>query len=190
MQTSRMRCWAACALAIFATGCAQLKAPPYAADYEALDRLQASKPGSVAVATTQPTDPTQAVNRLSLRGSPLVSPSGTFAKYFEDALIRDLKEASAFDTTSRTRLDARILNNEISIGGFVTGTGFMEVELTVTRDAQQRLHKIYKANTTFESSFAGIVAIPAGQAAYPDLVRTMLRTIYSDPLFIAAVAKQ
>ena len=153
MQTSRMRCWAACALAIFATGCAQLKAPPYAADYEALDRLQASKPGSVAVATTQPTDPTQAVNRLSLRGSPLVSPSGTFAKYFEDALIRDLKEASAFDTTSRTRLDARILNNEISIGGFVTGTGFME------GSREGRSYRIIASQATRSNAGGGAVSL-------------------------------
>jgi hypothetical protein len=189
MKTLRLHCGAICALAIFATGCAQLKAPPYAADYEALDRLHASKPGTVAVATTQPTDPTQAVNKLSLRGAALLSPSGSFAKYFEDALIRDLKEVSSFDSSAATRLDSRILKNEISVGGFVTGTGVMEVELTVTRNAQQRLHKIYQVNTTFDSSFAGIVAIPAGQAAYPDLVRTMLRAIYSDPLFIAAVGK-
>jgi 2-hydroxychromene-2-carboxylate isomerase len=39
------------------TGCAPLMAPPYAADYEALDRLEATRPGMVAVAKAQPTDP-------------------------------------------------------------------------------------------------------------------------------------
>jgi len=189
MAISRLHGAAMCALTILATGCAQLKAPPYAADYEALDRLKAGSPAPVAVATVQPTDPAHRVNNLSLRGTGLGSPSGTFAKYLEDALIRDLKEISAYDANAKTRLDATIVTNEISVGGIVTGSGTMEVTLTVMRDGQKKLSKSYKANTSFESSFAGIVAIPAGQAAYPQLVRALLREVYSDPQFIAAIAK-
>lgn len=188
MAVTRMHGLAFSALAVLATGCAQLKAPPYAADYEALDRLKASKPASVAVVKVQPTDPNDPVNNLSLRGARLISPSGTFAKYLEDALVNDLKEVSAYDAKSGTRIDARILNNEISVANIVTGTGAMEVQIEVTREGAQRLKKIYKANTSFESSFAGIVAIPAGQAAYSDLVRTLLRQVYSDPQFTAALA--
>ncbi|MDM0111785.1 hypothetical protein QTI66_06460 [Variovorax sp. J22R133] len=187
MRTTRLHGLGMCALAVFATGCAQLKAPPYAADYEALDRLRATKPAAIAVATVQPTDPNDRVNNLSLRGARLVSPSGTFSRYLEDALIRDLKEVSAYDAQSKTRLDARILKNDINVAGIVTGTGFMEVEMVATRDGQQRLKKTYKANTSFESSLAGIVAIPAGQAAYSNLARALLREVYSDPQFIAAI---
>ena len=189
MAITRMHGVAFCALAVLATGCAQLKAPPYAADYEALDRLKASKPSAVAVVKVQPTDPNDPVNNLSLRGARLVSPSGTFAKYLEDALVGDLKEVSAYDAKSRTRIDARILGNEISVANIVTGTGAMEVQIEVTREGVQRLKKTYKANTSFESSFAGIVAIPAGQAAYSDLVRTLLRQVYSDPQFAAALGQ-
>lgn len=189
MAISRLHGVALCTLVVLTTGCAQLKAPPYAADYEALDRLKAGSPAPVAVATVQPTDPGHVVNNLSLRGTSLGSPSGTFAKYLEDALIRDLKDVSAYDANARTRLDATIVTNDISVGNIVTGTGTMEVALTVTRDAQKRLAKTYKTNIKFESSFAGMVAIPAGQAAYPQLVRALLRDIYSDPQFIAAVGK-
>lgn len=189
MAAMRLHGLGICALAVLATGCAQLKAPPYAADYEALDRLRASKPATVAVAKVQPTDPDDRVNNLSLRGARLVSPSGTFSKYLEDALTRDLREISAFDAQSRTQLDARILQNDINVSGIATGTGLMEVEVAVTRDGQQRLKKTYKADTTFESSFAGIVAIPAGQAAYTDLARTLLRKVYSDPQFVTAIGQ-
>ena len=65
----------------------------------------------------------------------------------------------------------------------------MEVELTVTRDDTRRLRKTYTARTTFESSFAGAVAIPKGQLEYANLVRTLLRQVYTDPAFIAAVGK-
>lgn len=65
----------------------------------------------------------------------------------------------------------------------------MEVELTVTRDGSQRLYKSYAARTTFESSFAGAVAIPKGQIEYPNLVRALLREVYSDPEFVVALGK-
>jgi len=189
MMLTRLQGLVLCMVVIFTTGCAQLQAPPYAPDYEALDRLKTTHPGPVSIATVQPTDPTEAVNKLSLRSARLISASGSFAKYLEDALIRDLKEISVFDANAKTRVDAKILTNEINIGSIVTGTGVMEVEFTVLRDGQPRLNKVYKATTSFESSFAGIVAIPAGQAAYTDLVRALLRAVYSDPQFIAAVGK-
>lgn len=171
----------------FTTGCAQMQAPPYSADYEALDRLKAGKPGAVMVGTVQPTDPEHRVNQISLRGAGMRSPSGTFAQYLEDALIRDLKEISAFAPDAKTRLNATIVNNDVSVGNISTGTGTMEVALVVMRDGQQRLSKTYKANISFESGFAAFIAVPAGQAAYPQLVRALLREIYSDPQFVAAI---
>lgn len=189
MMSSRWGYFAVCLIAVLSTGCAQYKAPPYAANYESLDRLKASKPSGVAVGTIQPTTADHHVNNLSLRGARLVSASGTFSKYLEDALIGDFKEISAYDSSSKTRLDATILNNEVSIGGFVTGTGFIKINLVVARDGQQRLSKTYQSNTSFDSSFAGNVAIPAGQAAYTNLVRTLLSNVYSDPQFIAALGK-
>lgn len=174
--------------ALLATGCAQFKAGPYAADYTALDKMRSAKAGTAAVATVQPVDPANPVNRLSLRGAALLSPSGTFAKYVEDALIADLKEAKVYDSGSRTLLTAQILKNDIDISGFSVGTGAMEMHLRVTRDGQSRLDKTYKASTTFDSHFMGNIAIPAGQAAYAGLVRELLRTVYSDPQFIAAIS--
>ena len=149
-------------LVALATGCAQLGAPPYAADYEALDRLEAHNPGKVAVAKVQPTDPNDRINTLGLRRARLVSPSGTFAQYLEDALMRDL--------------------------GVINGSGRMDVEVTVTRNAAQTLRKTYRGEIAFDSSYANIVAVPAGQAAYPRLVRALLRQVYADPQFVAAIA--
>lgn len=189
MATIRIGGWMLCGLVIMATGCAQLKAPPYTADYPALDQLKASKPGPVAVNTVQPTDPNDALNNLSLRGTRLVSPSGTFAKYLESALINDLREVSAYDAASHTKIDARILGNDISVSNIITGTGTMEVRIEVRREDELRLRKNYKANISFESSFAGAVAIPAGQAAYPALTRALLQQVYSDPEFKVAISR-
>jgi hypothetical protein len=185
----RLRFVAACTAALLATGCAQFMAPPYSADYTSLDRLKTTQPEKTSVATFQPTDPNHEVNNLTLRGARLKSPSGSFSKYLEDALINDLKEISVYDAAARTRIDAVIQHNEMAIGGINTGAGLMDVELTVTRAGTERLRKIYQARTSFESSFAGAVAIPKGQSEYPNLVRTLLRNVYTDPAFIAAIGK-
>ncbi|RRH88128.1 hypothetical protein EH244_15300 [Variovorax beijingensis] len=190
-QGARLRAFTATlyasAAVVLASGCAQLAAPPYAADYEALDRLEAARPGMVAVAKVQPTDPNDKVNTLSLRRAKLLSPSGTFAQYLEDALMRDLGEISAYDPKAPTRIAARILVNELDLG-VINGTGRMDVEVVVTRASAQRLRKTYRGELAFDSSYANIVAVPAGQAAYPRLVRALLRQVYADPQFIAAIA--
>lgn len=179
---------ATCAVALLVTGCAQMVAPPYSADYTALDQLKKSAAGAkTSIGAFQPTDPKDAVNNLSLRAARLGSSSGSFAKYLEDALSNDLKEISVYDPAARTRIDAVILHNEMAIGGFNTGEGLMDVDLTITRDGVQRLRKTYLARTTFESSFAGAVAIPKAQSEYPRLVRELLRNVYSDPAFVSAI---
>jgi hypothetical protein len=65
----------------------------------------------------------------------------------------------------------------------------MEIQLSVTRDGQRRLDKPYHASISFESHLMGNIAIPAGQAAYAGVVRELLRKVYSDPQFIAAIGK-
>ena len=175
------------AAALLSAGCAPLSAPPYGADYEALDRLEATRPGPVAVAKVQPTDPADKVNAVGMRSARLVSPSGSFAQYLEDALVRDLGEISVYDPNARTRISARILVNEIDLG-VINGVGRMDVEVIVTRETAQRLRKTYRGEIAFDSSYANIVAVPAGQAAYPRLVRALLRQVYADPQFVAAIA--
>ncbi len=178
----------ALAAAVLATGCAPLLAPPYAADYETLDKLEATRPGMVALAKAQPSDANDKVNTVRLRSARLLSPSGSFAQYLQDAMMRDLGEISVYDPKAPTRIAARVLVNEIDLG-VINGAGRMEVEITITRDATQRLRKTYRAETAFDSSYASIVAVPAGQAAYPRLVRALLRQVYADPQFVAAIGR-
>lgn len=183
----RVRLLLLCLPFVGLVGCASFIAPNYSADYESLDRLKATKPGKLQVAEVKPTDVEAPVNKISLRAARLESPDGTFSKYLEKAIARDLAEIGALDPKSDTRLDATMLKNEIDISGFGTGTGTMQVELTVTRGVAQRLRKVYRASTEFESSFAGAVAIPKGQAEYANLVRAFLKQVYTDPAFIAAI---
>ena len=171
------------------TGCASLVAPPYSTDYEALERLKKPSLEKLAVGKFQPTDSAAPVNRVTLRGTRLNSPSGSFPKYLEDALISDLRDVSLYDSNSQLRIDALVLKNDIDISGVSVGTGVMEVEIAIERSGKPRLKKVYKTDIQFDSSFAGAVAIPKGQTSYGALVRTLLAQVYSDTEFINAISK-
>lgn len=171
------------------SGCATFVAPNYSPSYEAIDQVKKVNADHFAVGTVQPTDPGAKVNSISLRGASLKSPSGTFSKYLENALISDLTEMGFYDASSSSRIDATILKNDIDVSGLSVGTGVLEANIKVTGGGAVLLDKTYTAPTQFESSFAGAVAIPKGQSEYSNLVRTFLRQVYADPAFIEAIKK-
>lgn len=182
------RSWAMLAsIAVLTTGCASLVAPTYSPDYPSLDRLKAGKLDKVAVGTFQPRDPQAPVNKITLRGASLATPQGTFAEYLESAMRSDLNELRVLDPAAQTRIDAVLLKNDIDVSGFSTGTGILVVALKVSKRGATVLEKTYTANTQFESSFAGAVAIPKGMNEYPVLVRALLQNIYTDTAFINAI---
>ena len=168
-------------------GCASFVVPSYSADYSAVDALKRSGLKPVAVEPVQPQDSSAKVNKITLRGAQLTVDDGNYAKYLERALQSDLKEAGLFDPASNRRLFVTLLRNDIDVSGFSEGTGDIQAEVAVNEQGQTRLRKTYTANTKFESSFAGAVAIPKGQAEYPNLVRSLLAQIYRDPEMLAAL---
>lgn len=169
------------------TGCA-LNAPAYSPRYETLDALKKAPIDKMSLGDFQP-NTEGGVNHITLRGSPLVAPGSSYADYLESALRSDLNEMGFFDPASPLRVDATLLKNDIDVSGFSTGTGEIEARLRVARAGAQLLDKTYAATISFESSFMGAVAIPRGQAEYPNLVRALLQKIYADPAFLQAVKK-
>ena len=177
----------ALAAAALCTACATYMAPTYSNDYEAVDRLKAASLGKVAVSPFEPLNPESPVNKPTLRGAKLASPEGTFVKYIESALARDLREAGLLSAEAPTKIAGNVLANEVNVLGSSEGTGKLDVEITVSRAGQTRLRKTYRAATRFDSAFMGTIAIQQGQAAYPALVRALLKQIYSDTEFLNAI---
>lgn len=176
-------------LAPLAAGCMSLKVPPYSPSYEFIDGLKGKSVEKIAVSEVQPRDPNSPINKITLRGSSLSVQDGTFASYLEDAIKSDLREIGILDQNSIIKLDAKLLKNDIDVSGLSTGIGVMEVNITIRRDANVIFDRLYSVQTTFQSSFAGAVAIPKGQNEYPVLVRTLLEKIYADPEFFNAIRK-
>ena len=156
-------------------GCATLLAPSYSPDYETLDKLKKLNLQKIAVGDFQPSDPNAPLNKISLRAASLKAPEGTFSVYLENAIRSDLKELGILDQASTTKLVATIIKNDIDISGISKGSGVLEANLTISKNGNTTFNKVYSANTTFESSFAGAVAIGIGQKEYPNLVRAFLK---------------
>jgi len=176
-------------ISLFLTGCASFQAPSYSPNYKTIDRLKTNNIAKMSIGEVQPTDPNASVNHISLRGGNLISPDGTFANYLKNAIRSDFIEMGIYDPTSPTEVSAIILKNDIDISGISTGTGIMEVDFRVKKKGTIFFKKIYSVDIQFESAFSGNIAIPRGQVAYPDLVRKLLQTIYTDKEFIEAVTK-
>src|SRR6218665_1307956 len=176
--------------AMLSTGCASFLAPAYSADFEAIDMLKRSGAGKSSVGSAQPDSPTATVNQVSLRGAALTAGDLTFAAYVGRALTSDLRDAGLFDANATQRIDLTLLQNDIDISSFSEGSGVIEVELKITNAGRVLLQKKYLTRTRFDSGFAGAVAIPAGQAAYPNLVRALLGEVYRDPAFLQAMRAQ
>jgi len=170
--------------AVMASGCATITAPSYSPDYSVLDSIKRQKLSKLAIGSVEPKNPSDKVNSISLRGAALVSPSGSYAKYLEDALISDLAEARILDQNSLSQLSLYLLNNNIDIAGFSSGYGTIEALFSIKRGAVTLFNKTITAKTEFESSFAGAVALPKGQNEYPNLVRALLKKLYTDKEFI------
>jgi hypothetical protein len=119
----------------------------------------------------------------------LKSPSGSYAKYLEDAIKSDLTDANLLDQTSLFQLSALLLYNDIDISGFSNGIGKIEAKFSMNRSGNTVFDKSIATDTRFESSFVGAVAIPKGQSEYPNLVRALLIKLYTDQEFLNALRK-
>ena len=169
--------------------CASFVAPAYSPDYPTVDRLKIANIGKLTVGTFQPRAAEAPVNRITLRGAPFAPPTGSFAEYLENAMRSDLTELRVLDPGADTRIDAVLLKNDIDISGLSTGSGVMEVKVTVSKKGVPVLEKTFEAKIRFESSLAAAVAVPKGQSEYPNLVRALLQKVYVDREFLSAVSK-
>jgi hypothetical protein len=169
------------------SGCAMM-APTYSPALENVQRLKDSGTAGVKLgAFTAQAGPLNPAT-LSLRGNTLVSPQGeSFALYLAEALKQELALAGKLKQDSAIEVAGVLLKNDISIGSFVTGRGEIEARFTVKRQNTVVFDKPVAAQTQWESSFAGAIAIPRGQQEYPRLVQTLIRNLLADADFIAAI---
>lgn len=165
------------------SGCS-IVAPSYQAQIENVNLLKAVKK-DVDVNTVKVD---KKKNSISLRGTKLVSPyEESYGRYIETAITEELKKAQLHNPLSPRKLKATIVENDIDATGISTGEGIISVEFVIQEDGKSLFKKTITANSSWESSFMGAIAIQNAQMSYPKLVQQLLENLYKDQDFISSL---
>lgn len=125
---------------------------------------------------------------VSLRGNSMVPAVGSdYAAYLADALKQELVLAGKLDPKSDLEIAGTLMKNDIAAGGFSTNSGEIEARFVVRSGGSVRYDAVKRAEASWESSFAGAIAIPKAQQQYPQLVAQLLNKLMADSQFIAAL---
>lgn len=166
------------------SGCA-LQAPRY---QPSIDNVDALKKAPTSVALGSFTVQAGVGGPITLRANSMTSPVGAnYAAYLADALQQELTLAGKLDPKSTIEISGVLVKNDIAAGGVSTNSGEVEARIVVTNNGTQRFDKVKRAELSWESSFAGAIAIPKAQQHYPMIVQKLLAQLWGDADFQAAL---
>jgi hypothetical protein len=168
-------------------GCA-MQAGNFAPSIDNVEVLKRSGAAGVALGSFAVRAGMDGASSISLRGNPMASPVGPdYAAYLGDALRQELLLAGKLDPRSDIVISGTLLRNDIAAGGISTKSGEVEARFVVRRGDQLRYEGSKRVQLSWESSFAGAVAVPKAQQQYPVLVQQLLAQLYADAQFMAAL---
>ncbi len=173
------------ALLLLITECSTV-APKYNTDFNNITQLRTERlklnPVRVGSVTKDPAG-TLDVDLLTIRGGSYLSPNGSFTAYLEEALKQELGDARLLNPTSPIEVSAVLLRNSLD-ADIATGVAEIEARFTVRNRGEIKYEKVKIAQHTWESSFAGNIAIPKAHQNYPVVVQKLIGLLFSDPEFI------
>ncbi|MDU9394058.1 hypothetical protein [Pseudomonas sp. zfem002] len=123
---------------------------------------------------------------LTVRANPVRSPSGSIPQHIQEAINDELGRAGLLDAKSQRHLDVLVVKSNLT-AGMATGDGELGARFTLSRSGQVVYDETKYVTRTWNSSFFGPIAIPAAANAYNPMVQDLLKSLYSDPLFIQAM---
>ena len=174
------------AATMFATGCSMV-APKYTASLASVQKIKDSDATTVKIGTFLSTPSTDNEVSISLRGSSLASPYGTYANYLAEALKEDFTLAGKLAADAQVEVTGTLQKNDINIPAAGNGRGDVEARFVVTRSGTAKYDQVKTLHDEWDSSFVGAIAIPRAQQQYPLLVQKLLALLYADPAFFDAL---
>lgn len=124
---------------------------------------------------------------IGLRGSPMRSPYGSYSSYLREALTQELREAQLLDANASIEIGAELLKNDVDASGFIKASADIEARFKVIRAGTTAYDRVKSARIEWDSNFIGAVAIPRALERYPELVTALLKQLYADKDFLAAL---
>jgi hypothetical protein len=175
-------------LAVFSClgGCS-LVAPKYTLSVNHVQALRDAGVSPANVGTVSAQGEEAHDQSIGLRGSGMHSPYGSYAKYLQEALTQELREAKVLDPNAHVEISAVLLKNDIHAAGFVTASADIEARFQVTRAGQTTFDKVKTAHIEWGSNFIGSIAIARAQQHYPQAVAALLEQLYADREFLQAL---
>lgn len=174
------------------TGCASVKMPapaPSAANAEKLrtTKLAPAQLGSFKLAAGKPAAMDTTLS--GLRGSSVSPANGSFAGQLRDELAAELGAAGLLDPKSGIVIEGQLTDSMVD-AAISTGRGRLAARIQVTRNGQGLFDKEVVAESSWESSFVGAIAIPAAINQYNALYKTLVGKLFDDADFKRALAPQ
>jgi hypothetical protein len=171
---------------ILTAGCSMV-APKYTASLESVQKIKDSGASGVRVGSFLSTPAKDNEASISLRGSSMGSPYGSYANYLAEALKQELSLAGKLAPDAQVEVTGTLQKNDINIPPVGSGRGDIEARFVVTRAGTPRYDQVKSLHEEWDSSFVGAVAIPRAQEEYPTLVQKLLALLYADPAFFQAL---
>lgn len=168
---------------MLATGCANVE--KYQADRDNVKTLMSESFAPVNVGDFTTTDKTENPNSILIRTFTMRSPyKDSFAEYLKEALKLELSLADKYDPKAEVVVDGVLLKNNMSS---VNGTAIIEATFSVVKQGKKVYTATILSTTEWQTSFIGDIAITNAMKAYSPLVSSLLKKLYADKDFIAAL---
>jgi len=157
------------------SGCA-FKTLPYGASASNVDGIRATHIKPVSVSTFQSAKPGLASIVCRAVGPVTVEPS--FESYIEKAFVSELKQAGAYDPSSKFVLNGKL--EEIDFSSGMTDGNWVTA-LTISNSRNESFTT--KTNFNFSGSFFGDKACGDVSQAFVPAVQKLIEGVISDPRF-------
>ena len=177
-----VKCFSVLFVSLLFTACASV-APNYQPNFETINILKDQDIKNVEVGGFTEENPS--VNKVVVRGATLVSPyEKSYAKYLENALEEDLKQAALWNSDSRILISGVLLENNLDAAGIKTATSDLSAQFVVTQDGEQIYNKTHSTQHEWSSSFLGAVAFSNAQENLAVSFQKLVRAFLLDPEFL------
>lgn len=168
-------------------GCT-MNAVQYQPDFNLVNHLKDQEIQSINIGDITAENPK--VNKISLRGSPMVSPfNNSYADYLEAALREQLTQANLYDNSSSIEISGSLLENSVDAMGFTVGVANISARFVVDKSGETVYNKTISIRYEWPSSFVGAVAIPNAQNNYPEAIKKLIFKFMRDQEFLDVVKK-
>ena len=162
-------------------------APQYSASLENVQKLKDAGSFTAKVGTFESSADAGNANPISIRGSSMNSPyQDSYAVYLAESIKQELSLAGKLAPDAKLEISGMLMKNDIN-ADIGTGHGNIEARFVIKKDGKVAYDQVKTANTEWESSFVGAIAIPKAQQEYSSLVKKLLVTLYADDAFLKAL---